>query len=302
MALKILDAPLTISLEDLHTGIQNQEDAGSELVDLSKGTKAGVPVNLASFQPRTEKLQAIRLVPTPNGLFSQTGDTYSVDSAKSASFVKQMADNGQSVILYCPIVSIEGSDTSLAVARLVEAPKPDAGDPLKPTTLSWDTVLQRKAWSAQLIASVTERIAQLELGNPNAFINGYSTLSPALRIKFWAELLIAVAKFESSWNPHDVFHEPPPLGVDSIGLLQLSYQDQENYKLEPLNHAARSLDDPLVNLRCAVIIFATLVERDKTVANSASGKFRGAARYWSTLRAGSKLDQIVALTKKNVGL
>jgi hypothetical protein len=302
MALTILDAPLTISLEDLQTGIQNQEDAGFELVDLSKGTSAGVPVNLASFQPRTEKLQDIQLVPTPNGLFVQTGDGFSVDSAKSASFVKQMADNGQSVILYCPIVSIKGIDTSLAVVRQVAAPTPVAFDPVKSTSLSWDNVLARKAWSTQLIASVTDRIAQLEQANPNAFIDGYNTLSSALRIKFWAEMLIAIAKFESNWNPHDIFHEPPPLGVDSIGLLQLSYQDQANYKLEPLSEAARSLEDPLVNLRCGVTIFATLVGQDRTVASSVSGKFRGAARYWSTLRAGHKLDQIVALTKNNVGL
>ena len=113
--------------------------------------------------------------------------------------------------------------------------------------------MARKAWSAQLLTSVGNSIARLEQGNPDAFISGYSTLSPVLPIKFWAELLIAVAKFESSWNPNDIFSEPPPLTEASIGLLQLSYQDQSSYNLEPLSQAARSLQDPLVNLRCGAV-------------------------------------------------
>jgi Transglycosylase SLT domain len=169
-------------------------------------------------------------------------------------------------------------------------------------SLSWDNVPERKAWSAQLVASLNESKSQLDQGNPNAFLDGYSALSPALQIKFWAELLVAVAKFESSWNPHDIYDEPPPLNVESVGLLQLSYQDQAGYELEPLSQAAKSLEDPLMNLRCGVKIFATLLARDRTVASSSHGYHRGAAAYWSVLRAGHKVDQIIALTKKNVGL
>jgi hypothetical protein len=158
--------------------------------------------------------------------------------------------------LWCFIVlsfSINGSDTSLAVARQVTTFPAIPFNPLEPTSLSWDNVLARKAWSAQLLTSVGNSIARLEQGNPDAFISGYSTLSPVLPIKFWAELLIAVAKFESSWNPNDIFSEPPPLTEASIGLLQLSYQDQSSYNLEPLSQAARSLQDPLVNLRCGAV-------------------------------------------------
>jgi len=302
MASTILDAPLTISLDALQTGIQNQEDAGFQLVDLSKGTSAGVALNLVTFQERTEKLGNIELAATPTGLFTSNGGNFSVDPALSASFVKQMADKGLSVVLYCPIVSINGSDCSLAVLRQVQAPAQSPFDPLQPTTLSWDNVLARKAWSAQLLTSLNASLPQLEQGNPDTFLNGYSALSSALRLKFWAELLIAVAKFESNWDPHNIFQEPASLGVLSVGLLQLSYEDQHNYNLEPLSRAAKSLEDPLINLRCGVIIFTTLVVRDKTIASSASGKSRGAAAYWSTLRAGHKVDQIIALIKKNVGL
>jgi hypothetical protein len=190
-------------------------------------------------------------------------------------------------------VFIGGKDMEVVLLR----PMPE---PPSVTDMSWDTVLTRKAWSAQLITSVTESIPQLEQGNPDAFLNGYSALSSALRIKFWAELLIAVAKFESSWKAREIFHEN--FGVDSVGLLQLSYEDQTQYKLEPLDRAAKSLEDPLINLRCGVTIFTKLVLGDKIVASSVGGTHRGAAKYWSTLRAGHILDQIISLTKKNVGL
>jgi hypothetical protein len=142
---------------------------------------------------------------------------------------------------------------------------------------------------------------KLALGNANSFLDGYDNLTPDLQLKFWGELVVAVAKFESSWNPHDIFHEPPPLSVDSIGLLQLSYEDQSAYNLEPLSRAQKSLEDPFINLRCGVAILATLVAKDRTVTSSLSGKYRGGAAYWSVLRAGHKVDQILSITRRNLG-
>ena len=109
--------------------------------------------------------------------------------------------------------------------------------------LSWETNHpERATWSAQLISSVQQYKAQLDAGNPEGFIPGYNKLTPVVQLKFWAELIVAMSKFESNWNPHDIYHEPPPLGVDSIGLLQLSYEDEDNYHLEHLNKANKDLE------------------------------------------------------------
>jgi hypothetical protein len=172
------------------------------------------------------------------------------------------------------------------------------------SSLSWDNLPERKVWSDQLRASIAEFKTQLDQGDPEAFISGYAALTPELQIKFWAELIVAVAKFESNWKPHTIFHEPPPLGVDSVGLLQLSYEDQPNYHLEPLDRAAKTLEDPLVNLRCGMKIMAKLVSRDGIVASSAGSRHRGAARYWSVLRAGHghHLDEIKAMVKAQLGI
>lgn len=168
--------------------------------------------------------------------------------------------------------------------------------------LSWDTEAERKAWSAELLKSIRAHKADLDLGNPDAFIPGYVKLSPDQQVTFWAELIISMAKHESNWNPQTKYLEPAPLNIYSVGLLQLSYEDQPAYKLEPLDKEKKSLEDPLVNLRCGVKIMARLVSKDGVVASGTKKQSRGAARYWSVLRTGAKLDQIKARTKKHLGL
>jgi hypothetical protein len=170
------------------------------------------------------------------------------------------------------------------------------------STLSWDSLPERKEWSVQLLASVTASKAQLDHGNPDVFVAGYTALPSQRQIKFWAELIVAMANFESSWNPHCIYREPPPLGIDSVGLLQLSYEDEPIYHLEALNRKEKSLEDPLVNLRCAVKIMAKLASKDATVASSFGNQHKGAARYWSVLRTGHHIDEIRAMTMSRVGL
>jgi Transglycosylase SLT domain len=171
-------------------------------------------------------------------------------------------------------------------------------------TLSWDVKPERKPWSAELIRAIQGAHAELETGNPNAFIAGYDGLALDGKLLFWAELVVAMAKFESNWNPRNIFHEPPPLGVDSVGLLQLSYEDQGPYHLEPLSRESKSLEDPLVNIRCGVKILARLVSRDSVVASGSGGSSRGAARYWSVVREGHghHKDEIKTLVRHATGL
>ena len=67
---------------------------------------------------------------------------------------------------------------------------------------------------------------------------------------------------------------------------------------------AKSLEDPLVNLRCGVRIMCTLVAKDGVIASSDGGRHRGGARYWSVLRvgAGHHLDEIRTAARVAVGL
>lgn len=178
-------------------------------------------------------------------------------------------------------------------------------DPSVPNSLSWESAdhPDRKDWSIKLTELAIQNRTQLEQGKPEAFIAGYNGLeSAALKNKFWAELLVAMAKFESGWNPTNVFNEPPPLTEKSIGLLQLSLGDQNNYTLNPHIQSENELKKPLLNLEWGVTIFAHWLAKDGIVASGTGSNSRGAARYWSVLRTGHKIDLIKALTKKSVGL
>lgn len=179
------------------------------------------------------------------------------------------------------------------------APKPES------FTLSWDDSPQRAAWSAALIEAVRSRKSDLDAGHPDDFISGYAQLSPDAQVKFWAEFVIAIAKYESTWNPHAHFKEPPPLKVESIGLLQIAYEDEKEYHFDPpLDRNAKSLEDPATNLRCGVAILAKLVSQDGAVVGGKGDHSRGGARFWAVLRDGKshKLAAIKALTKKNAGI
>ena len=87
----------------------------------------------------------------------------------------------------------------------------------------------------------------------------------------------AIAVAESDLNTNSVYHEPPPLGVDSIGLLQLSVHDEKYYHCgisdaQSLKHQAR-------NLYCGVAILSRLEKLHPGESPLVAG-----AHYWSTLR------------------
>ena len=283
----------SLTLADLEDQLRFLEEGGFRIASLTAATNT---TDKSEFN-EVEMTGRTSLLPAPLELFTASSPE-ALDPIAA-----EKASKGYDILFLSDEVFVEGQRVPVGASRKA-ASEAGVPSPIPALALSWDDAPKRKTWSFQLIDSISMRKAQLDQGNPEAFLAGYNTLSAPQQIKFWAELLIAVAKFESDWNPHDIFHEPPPLNNDSIGLFQLSYSDEVPYKLEHLDPGAKSLEDPLVNLRCGVKIFATLVAKDRTVASSNSHEHRGAARYWSVLRTGANhhLDDIKALTKKHVGL
>jgi hypothetical protein len=207
----------------------------------------------------------------------------------------------------CAPVKPPPAPASASQAPAEPSPTPPPPTPPKPLpiTLSWDSSPERVAWSRALIDAIRERKSDLDAGNPDAFIPGYAALPPDGQVKFWAEFVIAIAKYESTWNPHAHFKEPPPLKVESVGLLQIAYEDDKEYHFDPPpDRAAKSLEDPATNLRCGVTILAQLVSRDGAVVGGKRNHSLGAARFWAVLRDGKshKLAAIAARTKRNAGI
>lgn len=198
-----------------------------------------------------------------------------------------------------PPASAPAQETPAAPPPTSPVPKP------KSIALSWDDSPQRIEWSRALVDAIRSRKADLDDGHPDDFIPGYAQLSAQDQVKFWAEFVIAIAKYESTWNPHARVMEPPPLNVESVGLLQIAYEDDRQYHFDPPpDREKKSLEDAATNLRCGVAILAQLVSHDGAVVGGKGDHSRGAARFWAVLRDGKshKLAAIEALTKKNSGI
>lgn len=141
----------------------------------------------------------------------------------------------------------------------------------------------------------------------------YDRLGTQDRLNFWVQLVAAMTKFESNFKPTMRYTETS-MGIDPItkkqvvseGLLQLSYQDERNYKsvLPPgvcdfnytndqkyaITDIRRTIFDPKTNLTCGIFIMnRQILRHGKLGINSGA--------YWSVLQPkGSRLAEIKKIT------
>jgi Transglycosylase SLT domain len=201
-------------------------------------------------------------------------------------------------ISFLSLPVLAGLGASLALL----ACNPTAGTPTQPAAqpqnpapaataaapLDWEKHHpERAAWSEALRADFTARLAQIGVpADITEYCPTFATLGPQDRAEVLSTMAVAIARRESSYDPTQVYHEPPPLGVDSIGLFQLSYED--GYSWCSLDKAADSLKDPQNNIACAVGEMASLIHKDGVVASGASvSGGKGLAKYWSVIQDGS---------------
>lgn len=157
--------------------------------------------------------------------------------------------------------------------------------------------------SATLRAEVAAHMTQFEKASKDfaRFCPKYVALASSARVEAWSTMVASVIRYESDLDAVGMvktctsFKEPT--GVDSIGLLQLSYGD--SYPNCPKSKAEASLCDVGVNLKCGVGAMAQLIERDGVVTGGGYIKrgypsgAAGAGRYWSVLREPDLLAQII---------
>jgi hypothetical protein len=125
--------------------------------------------------------------------------------------------------------------------------------------LKWGTGNGRDAWTDALVKLIGNSglPGKAPLGI-SEFIPQFWTLNDKQKTIAWANIFCMIAYYESSWDPAEVYHEPPPLSEDSIGLLQLSYADGTSYGLTPpLTAAGNGLKDAVDNLTWGVQIATT---------------------------------------------
>lgn len=131
------------------------------------------------------------------------------------------------------------------------------------------------------------------------YCSNYRNLDIVNKKNFWVYFISSVTQFESAFDPTNVYQESFNNGageaVLSVGLLQLSIEDARPYKCSEIQTSA-DLKDPLKNLACGIRIFNRWISGDGVIRSNAGG-WKGAARYWSTIRNTSPNTSIRSYTQ-----
>ena len=155
--------------------------------------------------------------------------------------------------------------------------------------MRWDHHPEAEDWTrATLGALATDGRALRDLvpADIATWCPGYETATPRERDAFWAGLLSALAKHESTWNP-----EARGGGGRWLGLMQIAPSTARGYGCD-LPEAG--LFDGEANLACAVRIASVQVARDGMVAGDGR---QGVGRDWAPMRSSQKRADMAAWTR-----
>lgn len=153
--------------------------------------------------------------------------------------------------------------------------------------MRWGQAAGSEQWTqATLSALDREGVTILSRvpGDIDAFCPNYAELGQTGRKAFWAGLLSAVAKHESTYNP-----KASGGGGKWLGLMQIAPATWRHYG------CSGDIKNGADNMSCAVKIMSRQVGRDNAVAHDGKG-WRGVARDWAPLRNSSKRADIAAWT------
>jgi hypothetical protein len=154
--------------------------------------------------------------------------------------------------------------------------------------MRWDHRNEAPQWTARTLVAVAEEDAQLAAIVPadiDLWCPAYRTASIVERRAFWAGLLSALAKHESTWNPR-----ASGGGGRWIGLTQIAPSTARQYGCTARSAAA--LKDGAENLACAVEIMSENVAADRMVAGPKGT--RGLGRDWAPFRKAGKRAEMAA--------
>ena len=182
---------------------------------------------------------------------------------------------------------------ALGLTGCVRVAMPDLSAYLPGTALPamrWDQRPEAAEWTTRSLVAVAAHDDVLASKIPadiETWCPGYSSAPFPARRAFWAGLLSAVAKYESSWNPR-----ASGGGGRYIGIMQISPGTASNHGCAATSSAA--LKDGGANLECAVKILAYQIERDGVVAGKGN---RGIGRDWMPLRKSAKRSEMAEWTR-----
>lgn len=157
-----------------------------------------------------------------------------------------------------------------------DAPPPPAQLP----ELRWDHRPEADDWTRAALAALDTHgqvLPQVVPKDIDTYCAAYPAASTKERQAFWAGLLSALAKHESTWNPSAVGG-----GGKWFGLVQIAPATARGYGCEA--KSGEALKDGEANLSCAIRILAHTVPRDGVVSQG----MRGVAADWGPFHSSRK--------------
>lgn len=226
-----------------------------------------------------------------------------INALKNKSLIYAVVDKGGTDrnISSTPSTPIDATPTP------TPTPKPGNGT-YSMTALAWESGHpERVAWSQYLQKLVLNDWSSLlkGAGDMASFCPRYSNLNDNQRANVWAQLFVAMSRFESGYNPLSRMQETT-MGTDPVtkkpvyseGLLQLSYQDvqwapfckMDWSKDKNLSSTSpkKTILDPYINLHCGVGIMADQVKRKGLIGVSSGA-------YWAVIKTNSKYNQLASI-------
>ena len=179
-----------------------------------------------------------------------------------------------------------------------------AGIPLESHAAAlWDDTPHGAAWMQFAHGAIDAYGSDLISAEPSdvaTFCPNYAALSPDDRRTFWIDFLAALAQIESANNPSKkrwhFYNGDAGRPVISRGLFQISIESAHRDIYQCGVAHSKDLAGPQENITCAVRILSHWVVSDGVVAAHTHSGWRGAARYWHSLRQPNKQSMIAAGT------
>lgn len=162
---------------------------------------------------------------------------------------------------------------------------PSGGDSRATPVMRWDHIDDGALWTQETLAALRSHgspLLDVVPADIDTWCPRYREADQEGRAKFWAGLISALAKHESTWNEDAVGG-----GGLWFGLVQIAPATARGYQCEVGSGAA--LQDGVANLRCGVRIMAHTVARDGVV----SAGMRGVAADWGPFHSTSKHQDMI---------
>jgi hypothetical protein len=172
---------------------------------------------------------------------------------------------------------------------------------VKPPSYHWERVKikgeirGKPEWSAVVRQMIESEFVTLDFAKDIAdFCPTYRTLGESERIDAWAEFWIAVAYFESLWNPRQAsvdVGKPDKRDTWSVGLWQMSVVDQ-SWLLNETPYKYEDLLEVEPNARLSLTAMRRqLMKADHKIVLPNSSKYR----YWAVLLQGNRYNKIAEI-------